>query len=303
MTQQRFFPMTWMFCAIAATGFVLGCGGEGPVPETGQTDSESGHDHPHPHDEEEGGGHSHGVGPHGGTVADWGGGEYHVEFTVDHPKQSATVYVLGDDQKTATPVDLQEILVTINQPEFQVTLTPAPLKGEPPDKASRFTGTHEKLGIVREFSGMISGQIDGTPYSGTFAEEAHDHQHGHAHGEDDALVWKDTPKTHEGLRIILGHHGKHIHAGEELEPAVSITRDGKDVGDIQVFNSLLSSDGNAVLAQEVATVFEPETDDEIAHYAQGGLQIPAGARQVLVRFRIVPNGGEEVVYDLPIQLE
>lgn len=303
MTQRRFFPVTWMFCAIAATGFALGCSGEGASPETGHAGSEPEHDHPHPHDEEEGGGHSHGVGPHGGTVADWGGGEYHVEFTVDHPKQSATVYVLGGDQKTAQPVELDEILVAISEPSFQVTLTPAPLEGETPGQASRFTGKHEKLGIVREFAGTISGQIDGTPYSGTFAEEAHGDHHGHAHGEDDALVWKGSPKTHADLRIVLGHHGKHLHAGEELEPAVSITRDGKGVGDINVFNSLLSSDGNVVLAQEVATVFEPETKEEIAHYAQGGLMIPAGAKQVIVRFRIVPNGGEEVVYDLPIRLE
>ena len=27
---------------------------------------------------------AHGAGLHGGTITDWGGGKYHVEFTVDH---------------------------------------------------------------------------------------------------------------------------------------------------------------------------------------------------------------------------
>ena len=39
--------------------------------------------------------HVHGTGPHGGTIADWGGGKYHIEFTVNHEKQEATVYILG----------------------------------------------------------------------------------------------------------------------------------------------------------------------------------------------------------------
>ncbi|MCO8123365.1 hypothetical protein NHH03_16565 [Stieleria sp. TO1_6] len=37
-------------------------------------------------------GHGHRAGPHDGTIADWGGGKYHVEFTVDHGKTQATAY-------------------------------------------------------------------------------------------------------------------------------------------------------------------------------------------------------------------
>jgi hypothetical protein len=48
--------------------------------------------------------HVHGTGPHGGTIADWGGGKMHIEFTVNHDKQEATVYILGKDEKTATPI-------------------------------------------------------------------------------------------------------------------------------------------------------------------------------------------------------
>ena len=49
------------------------------------------------------------AGPHDGAVADWGGGKFHVEFTVDHDKQEGTVYILAADEKTPTPIAAQEI--------------------------------------------------------------------------------------------------------------------------------------------------------------------------------------------------
>jgi hypothetical protein len=43
---------------------------------------------------------------------------------------------------------------------------------------SCYGGTHESLGIVREFAGTISGAVDGTPFAGEFAEQPHgDHDH------------------------------------------------------------------------------------------------------------------------------
>ena len=124
---------------------------------------------------------AHGAGPHEGAVADWGGGKFHVEFTVDHDKQEATVFVLGDDEKTATPIKAASILLSINDPKFQVELAAAPLEGEAEGTASRFVGKHESLGKVQEFAGTISGEVDGTPYVGDFKEEAngadsHDHK-------------------------------------------------------------------------------------------------------------------------------
>ena len=116
---------------------------------------------------------AHGTGPHEGAVADWGGGKFHVEFTVDHDKQEATVYVLGDDEKTATPIKAATILLNINDPKFQVELAAAPLEGEAEGTASRFVGKHESLGKVQEFAGSISGEVDGTPYVGDFKEEPH----------------------------------------------------------------------------------------------------------------------------------
>jgi len=116
------------------------------------------------------GDHSHGSGPHGGTVADWGGGTYHVEFTVDHDQKRATVYTLGNDGKSPSPVKADKLLLSIDEPAFQVDLTPQPLEGETDGRSSRFVGQHESLSAVREFSGTISAAVDGKPYAGDFKE-------------------------------------------------------------------------------------------------------------------------------------
>ncbi len=122
-------------------------------------------------------GHSHGEGPHGGTLSDWGGGAYHVEFTVDHDKKEATVYLVGSDGKSPAPIKTQTIHLVINDPMTELELKAKPLKGETEGTSSRFVGTHDTMGIVREFAGTISGEIEGTPYIGDFKEVPHDPEH------------------------------------------------------------------------------------------------------------------------------
>ena len=160
--------------ALAAIAFTAGCGGgDQPAPAAKPTPTPAAStpakdDHGHKHA-------GHGAGPHEGAVADWGGGKFHVEFTVDHDKQEATVYVLGSDEKTATPIKAADgkLLLTIKEPSFQVELTAMPLEGEAEGTASRFVGKNEKLGVVQEFEGTISGEAEGTPYTGDFKEEPH----------------------------------------------------------------------------------------------------------------------------------
>jgi hypothetical protein len=161
--------------ALAAVIGFNGCNkpADAPVQTAKNAASDHGHDHGvggHDHSVE---GHGHGLGPHEGTVADWGGGKYHVEFTVDHDKQQATVYVFGSDEKTPVPIDAPSIELSIGSPEIQVTLNASPQENDPAGKASRFIGTHEKLGVVQEYAGTLTGVVDGTPYSGDFKEEAH----------------------------------------------------------------------------------------------------------------------------------
>lgn len=152
--------------ATGALAFVVGCGGPqqpakpGAQEKTPQAADDQGHS-------------GHGAGPHDGTVADWGGGKYHVEFTVDHDKQEGTVYILGDDEKSPSPIKAEEIQLSISDPVMQVTLKASPQEGDPEGSASRFVGNHESLGVVQEYAGTITGVVDGTPYSGDFKEEPH----------------------------------------------------------------------------------------------------------------------------------
>ncbi|QDV56835.1 hypothetical protein [Rosistilla oblonga] len=170
----------WILSALLATG-ALGLTGCKPA-DTATGDATSAaesaaddHGHDHSGTDHSEAGHGHGVGPHDGTIADWGGGKFHVEFTVDHNKTEATVYVLGGDEKTAAPIAAESIELTIIDPEMQVTLKPSPQESDPDGTASRFVGTHEKLGVVQEYAGTMTGVIDGTPYTGEFKEEAHTH--------------------------------------------------------------------------------------------------------------------------------
>jgi hypothetical protein len=163
-----------LFSLITTSALVLAAGCNGSKEPDKQTNTppaaENNADHgDHDHA-------AHGAGPHDGTLADWGGGAYHVEFTVDHDKQQATVYVLGDDEKTAVPIEAKEIQLSISDPAMQVTLKAMPQEGESAGSASRFVGNHESLGVVQEYAGTISGVVDGTPYSGDFKEVAHAHE-------------------------------------------------------------------------------------------------------------------------------
>jgi hypothetical protein len=143
-------------------------------------DDRGGQDHgpgEHPVDEHAADAHEHGAGPHGGTITEWGAGDYLLEFTVDHDAKEAVVYVLGGDLATATPVAAVDgtLLLTIREPAFQVELAAWPMDGEADGMASRYRGSHENLGIVREFAGTISGAVGDTPYAGDFSEDAHEH--------------------------------------------------------------------------------------------------------------------------------
>ena len=160
-------------CGLLLTGGVVGLVGCGDAPQapgpvaTPATEEEHGHAHA-----------GHGAGPHDGTLADWGGGKFHVEFTVDHGKQEATVYVLGDDEKTPRPIGAETIQLSIKDPLMNVAMTAVPQEGDAPGTASRYVGNHEGLGVVQEYAGTISGVVEGTPYSGDFQEVAHgDHDH------------------------------------------------------------------------------------------------------------------------------
>jgi hypothetical protein len=174
---KKFCNLATAFLATGIFALTTGCQ-EGAAPDavspsTSVTTNAAEHGHEHAEGEHA---HGHGAGPHDGTLTDWGGGKYHVEFTVNHDKQEATVYVLGSDEKSPTPIKTEKILLSIGDPELEADLLPVPLEGETDGLSSRFVGKHEKLGIVQEYAGTMTAEIEGTPYTGEFKEEAHDHK-------------------------------------------------------------------------------------------------------------------------------
>ena len=110
----------------------------------------------------------------------------------------------------------------------------------------------------------------------------------HLHEPGDELVWEVKEKIADtDFEIWFGHHGSHFHAGDTIEPSVAIMKAGEAFADAKVFNQLADpSDVARGLTDEIKTVYEPATDEEIAHYAQGDLKIPADASKCMIRFRI-----------------
>lgn len=165
---------------VLVLGLLLaGCQKQTP-PASGPAPAKSGSATADKHD------HSHEEGPHGGVVAEWGDHEYHAEFTVDHKTKTVTVYVLDKHAARAPKIDAAKVgkvmlTITTVQPPLTLELKPEPSKTDA--KGIAFVGTHDAFAKEMEFSGNISGTIDGKPYSGDFKEEAHDHEKKQSHGD------------------------------------------------------------------------------------------------------------------------
>ncbi len=123
---------------------------------------------------------------------------------------------------------------------------------------------------------------------------------GHTH--DDVLVWQRADLEYEGYVISLGHHGKQLFAGHEAEPAVMITKNREPVADAKVFVTLLDAAGEGVITDEQATVYEPATEEEPAHYAQASVEMPADATELTLRYRIELSEASEFTQDIIVQV-
>ena len=115
-----------------------------------------------------GGEHDHGAGPHGGVIIEFG--RWHGEFTVDHKASEATIYILGNDAKTPSPIPVDKLQLSIKNPQFQLDVKAVPQANDPEGKSSRFVGKHENFAKEQEFEGTLSGVVNGKPYAGDFKE-------------------------------------------------------------------------------------------------------------------------------------
>jgi hypothetical protein len=169
-------PMTskrCMWCAAllaAAMLFLDGCG-KNDAPQKGGAKAKSGAKKEHVHADE---------GPHDGALASWGDDEFHAEFTVDHDKKQATIYILDDTATKAPKVaadKITEVKLAITSIKPPVTLDLKHDASKSDAKGIAFVGTHNALAIEMEFKGKISGKIDGKAFSGDFEETPHGHTH------------------------------------------------------------------------------------------------------------------------------
>ena len=161
--------------ALTVTVALCGCGGGSSAaktttgtgkgdPATLTTAKADGNDHDH-----------HAPGPHGGVVFDWG--KYHAEFTVDHDKKTATVYILKANMKSALAIKGEKMQIAFKAPAFNLELKPMPGEGDPMGSSSRYVGTDPRLGVKQEFAGTLIGTVGDKVYQDDFAEEA-EHDHG-----------------------------------------------------------------------------------------------------------------------------
>src|SRR5262245_41366116 len=88
--------------------------------------------------------------------------------------------VTRTDEKTPVAINAKDgqLLLSIKgrktKDGFAGPLKADPQKGDADGKASSFVGIHDKLGVEQEFEGELTGEVDGTPYRGTFKEEPED---------------------------------------------------------------------------------------------------------------------------------
>ena len=256
--------------------------------------------------------HHHGSarGLHGGHIIGLDVENYHAELTTDEKANRVGVYVLGEDVATAAPIDAQPITikVTVDDKLTEYKLPAVAQPGEPAGKSSYFELVSEPLLAVIAGKSQsqypdveLNATIDGKPHPGDIdIQEMSAPVVAQGNAADDALLWLKVLKE-QGYEISLGHHGVALLAGRKVEPAVQITREGKPVADAKVFNALVEANGKTVLAEEVATVYEPPSGDEPSHYAQGTLKIPSGTREAVLRYRIVlPEGKGDRTFDVPV---
>jgi hypothetical protein len=304
-------PLTSLVALLTAA-LLVGCGTE-PT----QTASDQASDSP-PAIVETDGAHDHpSEGPHGGDLIELGNEEYHGELLHPHSDDGGgenvvAIFILDGSAKNVVPIEATEVTLNLvhDGKPAQFQLAASPEEGEHEGKSSRFVSSDAGLLAhfgEEEIDGRLAVTINGKAYNGELHHHHDGHEHGddhaHSHSGDDALIWRrDVERA--GYAIRLGHHGEHLHAGEEVEPAIGITRDGKPVSDAKVFNTLVAEDEETIAAKEAATIYEPPTAEEPAHYAQGGLTIPADAKRIIIRYRILlPADAGEVTYDVPVDVE
>jgi len=177
--------LPFLVAALAVTFFSLtntGCEQSTAPQNTATSTDEHGHDgeghedHESHEDQESHDDHDD-HGPHGGQVIDLGRDhQYHAELKDNHDDESITVYLLNGEMEDHK-IDATAISLTLVSGDDAQTfeLITATKDG---DEGSSFTIKDEaafELIEAEGTEGKLRVEIDGKPYTGTFAHHEHDH--------------------------------------------------------------------------------------------------------------------------------
>jgi hypothetical protein len=167
----------------------LGCieqSTDSPIPPGSAQPTTDAHDHSdHAHDHA-----AHG--PHGGHLLELGGGQYHAEWTHDdladqENAKQVTVYILGEDAKTETPIAAESITINVSGGKEPMQYELKAVNAQD-GKASQFSIEDPALIVALGMAGegveaRLNVSIDGTPYNAAIEHDHHD-DHGHDHGHE-----------------------------------------------------------------------------------------------------------------------
>jgi hypothetical protein len=101
--------------------------------------------------------------------------------------------------------------------------------------------------------------------------------------------WVEKKIDHAGATIALGFQPDE----KVLRPVADIQRDGKSLASAMVFAQVVSTDGEKMLSEEVATRYTPLYEAKLPR--------PSETKNYSVRFRVVlPDDAEGLTRDVPV---
>ena len=108
----------------------------------------------------------YGAGPHGGSLIELGGDDYHAEFVIDHGAHAIRIFLLKSDAKSPLTTKSAEATLTLDKDQ-KLSLKATPLEGEMEGQSSRFELVDEAFVHQLVDSGFLHGdlsiQIDEKP--------------------------------------------------------------------------------------------------------------------------------------------
>jgi hypothetical protein len=105
------------------------------------------------------GGHTHyGAGPHGGSLIELGGDDYHAELVLDHDAHAIRIFLLKSDAKTPLLTKSPEATLTLDKDQ-KLSLKAKPLEGEIDGQSSRFELVDDDFVHKLLDSGFLHGDL------------------------------------------------------------------------------------------------------------------------------------------------